>query len=85
MCEHKNFESGVVVTRILDTDAAIISNYMASVRIRCADCGLPFEFIGFEGGFSFLKPMTDPFGKELRLPIQPSKDPVDNVNALLTQ
>jgi len=85
MCEHKNFESNVVVSRILDAESTVVTNYMATLRIKCMDCGLPFEFIGFEGGFSFLRPMTNPFGQELRLPIKPSSDPVDNVNALLTQ
>lgn len=44
---------------------------MAEVRIRCKECGLPFEFIGLECGLTFTGPACDPSAQEARLPIKP--------------
>jgi hypothetical protein len=65
-CEHENFIANVTVNRILD-----IKRFTADVTVKCADCGLPFEFIGPECGFSYEGPTVNPSAQELRIPIRP--------------
>ena len=45
MCEHKDFRAKVGVARLEDT-----KQFMAEITISCADCGLPFQFLGLEPG-----------------------------------
>jgi hypothetical protein len=85
MCEHKNFAANVDVNRIVHYEKENIISFAAELKIKCSDCGLPFEFRGFESGFSFHKPMINVNCQELRLPIIPSSDPVDQINAMLSQ
>jgi hypothetical protein len=66
-CEHKNFEAHVDVNRIED-----IGRFTADVRIKCAECNLPFEFVGVdECGLSYAHPTVNPSAQELRVPIKP--------------
>jgi hypothetical protein len=66
-CEHENFECHVDVNRILD-----IKRFTADIRIQCADCKLPFEFIGVNDcGLSYEGPTVNPSAQELRVPIKP--------------
>jgi len=41
ICPHHNFASEVGVTCYTDCHY-----FMADIKIRCADCGLPFQFLG---------------------------------------
>jgi hypothetical protein len=46
-CKHMNFAASVNVHRLTKTeDADEAHRYQADVRIQCAECGLPFRFIG---------------------------------------
>jgi hypothetical protein len=66
-CQHKDFRAHVVVNRIED-----VGRFTADVRINCAECGLPFEFVGVgECGFSYEHPTVDPSAQELRVPVRP--------------
>lgn len=65
-CEHKDFTAHVVVTRIED-----VKGFFADIRVKCADCGLPFEFVGVDAGLSYEKPMASVDAQELRAPIRP--------------
>ena len=71
-CAHMNFHADVVVGRIQagESDATIIG-YSADVCIKCADCGLPFEFVGLPMGYSPIQPMCSVDGQEARMPIMP--------------
>ena len=71
-CEHMNFIANVEVNRLTksEEDPSIIG-YTADVRIRCADCSLPFEFIGVDAGYSPRMPMASVDAQELRAPIRP--------------
>jgi hypothetical protein len=53
-----------------DLDPTIVG-YTAEIRIKCRECGLPFEFIGVEAGMSCEKPMASVDAQELRAPIRP--------------
>lgn len=81
MCEHKSFSAIVDVGRVIYDDCRV--SFVADVKIKCDGCNIPFEFIGLEKGVSFLEPKMSFDNKEARLPIQPSSDPVDQVNVML--
>jgi hypothetical protein len=80
--------AGVSVCRLTDeNNSEHIVGFAADVKINCADCGMPFEFIGLPIGVSATnsKPMVSMDRKELRAPIKPSSDPADVVNSLLNK
>lgn len=54
-CKHLNFESHAAVNRIQESDYEPdkIKAYTVDLRIKCHDCGQPFEFFGFPVGMSF--------------------------------
>lgn len=65
-CEHLHFEGRIDVNRMEDSGAFIVD-----LRVNCADCKQPFEFVGFPPGLSFGQPMTSLDNCELHLPIVP--------------
>lgn len=72
MCEHTNFTASVSVARLSEEDGGVITGYSADLKICCADCGLPFQFIGVPNGYSPFEPKASIDNEELRLPITPS-------------
>lgn len=64
MCEHMQFNANVVVNRIEDRGL-----FVADVTIECAECKLPFQFVGVEPGMSYTVPRTSIDRRELRAPI----------------
>lgn len=71
MCEHNEFAVNVKVSRLKDTEEGPVTHYAADVTIQCADCHLPFQFVGLPGGVRADKPTTSADWCEARLPIQP--------------
>ena len=71
-CKHLDFAASVVCNRLTksDKEPEIIA-YAAEIRINCANCGLPFEFIGVEAGLMPDRPMSSVDAQELRVPIRP--------------
>ena len=65
-CEHKDFVAVVVVQRMEDTKA-----FFAEIRVKCAQCDLPFEFIGVKAGLSGAEPRCSLDAQELTAPIRP--------------
>jgi len=65
-CGHVEFEASVDVQRIIDKGA-----FTADIRIRCRDCGAPFEFVGVAFGSSPTEPRVSIDRHELRAPIVP--------------
>lgn len=49
-CEHTNFAAEVDVNRLHRDESKLIHRYQADIRIKCADCGLMFRFIGLPSG-----------------------------------
>lgn len=73
-CRHENFQSVVCVNRVMDgkNTAGDVMYFTADISVRCADCKLPFEFVGFQKcGLSAYEPMVDVTAQELRAPIKP--------------
>jgi hypothetical protein len=66
-CEHKRAHIiNCVIVNLRDT-----TGFMADVKIRCADCNMPFRFRGLPAGASTTVPMVSVLGDEARLPIEP--------------
>lgn len=82
-CQHEQFECMAKVGRLTDGDNGPVAGYTADIRIRCIQCGIPFEFIGVPGGYSPAQPMVNFDATELRAPIKPSSDPVEHAKTLL--
>jgi len=65
-CHHKNFEALVKVNRLEDS-----GRFMAEVRIKCTQCGVPFQFLGLPLGLNLAGATMDVDGQEARLAIAP--------------
>lgn len=79
-----NFECRASVTRLTaEDDTEKITGYTTDIKVSCAECGLPFEWIGVPGGYSPAQPMVNFDATELRAPIKPSTDPVEHANVIL--
>ena len=72
MCAHEQFKSMVRVGRLSEVEGGPITGYTADVHIECAECGLPFRFIGKKFGSSAFEPMLSADGLELRAPLEPA-------------
>lgn len=71
-CKHEQFEALTRVGRLTDEVSGEVTSYTADIKIKCAQCNTPFEFVGVPVGSSLLKPMTSVDFAELRAPIRPS-------------
>lgn len=79
-CEHKEFKAMVRVGRLSLEEGGPITHYQADINIECADCGLPFEFVGVPVGSSGYRPCSDFGALEMRAPITPQGTrPPDNI------
>lgn len=65
-CPHLAFAATVNVARLEDT-----GQFMAEVRVRCTDCGLPFQFLGLEAGIDLHGARVSVNGLEANLAIAP--------------
>lgn len=88
MCDHLNFQASVSVCRLPDdNDPCKVVGFAADIKINCFECGLPFQFVGLPAGVSITnsKPMVSLDGKEIRVPLKPSTDPVDQVATFINK
>lgn len=69
-CLHENFAAQVDVNRIAGKDGAV-AGFQADVRIQCAVCGKPFQFLGLKPGLDYRGAAISPDGLEARLGIVP--------------
>lgn len=80
-CQHENFEATVNVGRILkDNDADNPYRYSADVRVRCADCGKDFRFIGLPAGLDINGAATSVDGTEGRFAIAPAGEVISQLD-----
>ena len=70
-CEHENFHANVAVGRLTKGDDGPVTGYTAEVRIHCAQCGLPFEFMGLPVGLLPDGAAVSVNAQEARLAIAP--------------
>ena len=65
-CLHMNFRAEIDVNRLEDS-----GQFQADVKIWCANCGLPFRFIGLPSGVDLNGAATSIDATEARLAIAP--------------
>lgn len=63
-CKHEDFAAEVDVQRLED-----VGRFAADVRIKCAQCGEPFRFLGLPCGIDLNGASVDPTGTEAHLAI----------------
>lgn len=69
-CKHMEFDANVVVNRLIDS-----GRFAAAIRIRCADCKVPFTFRGISQGLDTDGATMSLDGTEARLAIVPEGRP----------
>lgn len=65
-CAHHNFECDCKVARMEDS-----SRFMLEVKVRCTECGKPFQFLGLQPGLDFEGARVSVDGLELNVGISP--------------
>ena len=68
ICEHENFRCTVEVNRLVNGHL----DFSADVKIKCADCGRPFVFLGLPRGLALQGAAISFDAQEARLAIKPS-------------
>jgi hypothetical protein len=74
-CQHENCQATVEVVRLTAVEGGPVTSFTAQVRIWCADCDEPFQWVGMPIGLSPLIPMVSVDGRELRAPLRPASAP----------
>lgn len=72
-CKHEQFQANANVFRLQEDDNREPKSYAVDLRIHCAQCGLPFEFVGLPMGVSPNEPTVSIDCQEARIPIIPAK------------
>lgn len=66
-CGHEDMRVDVEVAGIEDRPGT----HMATIKVECSLCGVPFKFLGLPAGVSFLEPRVNITSRELIAPITP--------------
>src|SRR5262249_3850714 len=78
-CEHEDFEAQVDVARMPAQEGGPIRRYMADVRVKCAQCGLPFRFIGLPAGLDLNGACVSVDATEAHLAIAPKGEVLSEI------
>lgn len=70
-CLHENFACECDVNRLSKTEGGPINRFTMDVRVKCADCGLSFRFIGLPAGLDLNGAATSIDACEGRFAIAP--------------
>lgn len=72
-CQHENFYVNAEVARLTESEGGPVKCFTVDLHVKCMDCELPFEWVGFEGRVGWMsgEPMVSPDAQELRVPIRP--------------
>jgi hypothetical protein len=81
-CSHLNFRSEVEVARLERHEGGEVRDYLAGIRITCADCGRPFRFVDQRFGLSLNEPTASVDRLELRVPIEPTERSTESLRSL---
>lgn len=71
-CPHDDLEAWVDVNRLTAVEGGPVTGYAADIRVKCAQCGEPFRWIGCQAGLSPARPMVSVDEAELRAPLRPA-------------
>lgn len=70
-CSHLHFNAYVEVARLERHEGGEVRDYLAGIRITCADCGRRFRFVDQRFGLSLNEPAASMDRLELRVPVEP--------------
>ena len=74
-CLHGNFVVDAKIGRLTENDNSDkIISYSCDIKVKCKDCGLPFEWIGLPHGVNSDIPTVSLSNLELRTRIKPTTD-----------
>lgn len=71
-CEHDRFQVGAAIAKLTHEDGGPVIGYSADIRIVCAECGLPFRFVGMAAGSHHSEPRVSVDGLQMRAPLEPA-------------
>ena len=74
-CQHTKFKADVSVVRLTEADKGVVTGYTSDIHVKCAQCGLPFRFLGFLAGSHPTQPRVSVDALELRAPLEPAYVP----------
>lgn len=77
-CKHSNLRTTVAVALLEDS-----GRRNAEIKITCADCGKPFQFLGLSAGLNLDGAACSPDGLEARLAICPQGEKPNPMQAML--
>ncbi len=83
-CKHMNFVADIEVNRLTDDEDGPAKGFSADISVKCDDCKLPFSFLGVPFGDEPTRPTSGVDGTELRAPIQPGPNTLEQVEHILT-
>ena len=72
-CAHLNFRAQVNVTRMTEDErpASPVRGFMCDITVNCAECGLPFQFLGLEPGLDTQGARVSIDGLEAHIALSP--------------
>ena len=70
-CTHERWLADVSVSNLLDLEGNLLDRRAVDLRVICADCSKPLQFVGMPAGSSVLWPTTSVDGLEARLSAVP--------------
>lgn len=70
-CQHMSFECNAQVNRLED-----IGRFSVDIRVKCAECGKPFRFLGLPLGLDLNGAAVSSDGTEGRFAIHPVNESV---------
>ena len=76
-CVHMQFKADCMVHRLTDGDDGPVTGYNMDVRVRCADCGEQFRFVGLPAGYHVAGAAVSIDGTELRAALVPVSEGCD--------
>jgi len=80
-CMHDGFEADCFVTSMVPGNPN--SPVYIEVKVKCGECGLPFQFISSRLGFSSIEPHASLDRLTLRCPIEPLKESKPKLELLI--
>ncbi|GAA3173144.1 hypothetical protein [Nonomuraea salmonea] len=81
-CEHLDFAAQVGINRLTKEEGGPVTAYSADIEVRCAACGVRFEWMGLECGMLPDRPMVDVSGTMMAAPLRPvGSDPSFGMDA----
>ncbi len=83
-CEHRRFVHKCVVYRLQDPEESKPHAFVAEVAVICAECDIPFQFLGMPSGNDLTKPMRAKDATTCRLPVTPPDRQVFNEDSRST-